>query len=342
MKKINLFLLIILSFFIFNGCKNKEQKKLYIYNWSYFIAPDVVSAFEKKYNVKVVYNVFDSNQEMFTNIRIGLSDYDIIFPSGDYVSIMIKEKMLAKIDKNKVPNIKYISKEITDKIYFDKGNKYSIPYMVGGTGVAVNKKFLKEYPRDNSIFEMDILQGKFTLLDDPREVMGHALKTLGYSVNSINKNELVKAKNLVLKWKRNSLGFDSNNFAKKFAAEELWVVQCYAENVIKEFNKSQIENVDFFIPSSGGPMYMDSMVILKGSKNKDLAHKFINFIHEPEQYAKIIDYLGYPPINFASAEIITKKPNYSFEDIKKCEFIEDLGTGLDLYDMLWEEIMVRN
>jgi spermidine/putrescine transport system substrate-binding protein len=207
-----------------SGCGTKKEK-LYIYNWTYYTPDEVIKGFEKKYNVDVVYDEFASNEEMFAKLKAGGSGYDITFPSADYTSIMIKEGMLEKIDRNLITNFKNIDPELISTIEYDENCEYSVPYMKGASGVAVNKKFVKNYSRDMSIFLRSDLKGRMTLLDDMREVMGFALKANGFSVNTVNPEELEIAKNLVLKWRENILKFDAESFGKGFAAGEFWVVQ---------------------------------------------------------------------------------------------------------------------
>jgi spermidine/putrescine transport system substrate-binding protein len=339
MKKIGLAMLVML---MLCGC-NLGKQKLYVYNWSYYIPNEVIRDFEKKFNVQVVYDVFASNEEMFAKLKAGGTGYDITFPSGDYVGIMIREGMVEKLDKTQVANFKNIEPLVVAKAQsFDKGNEYSVPYFMSGTGIAVNKKYVKKYAKSMKIFNQAELKGRMTLLDDMREVMGHALKTLGYSVNSTNPAELAKAKALVLEWKKNILKFDSEAFAKGFAAGEFWVVQGYAENIFVELDPKERVNVDFFIPPVGGPIYIDSMVILKGTKNKDLAYKFINFIHEPEEYAKIADYLHLPAANKAANKFRKEKPVFDISALKNGELKADLGTGVETYNKVWQEIRVEN
>lgn len=367
MRRILVLLILSLGILILSGCGEKGNKAeqsntgtssvagtkgsyagqtLNIYNWSYYIDQSVVKAFEEKFGVKVVYDEYDSNEQLFAKLKAGATGYDIVVPSGDYVSIMIKEGMLEPVDKNKIPNMKNIKPLVFEKTTFDKGNVYSVPYFMGGTGVVVNKAALKKaginsYPRDASIFEMAALKGKITLLDDMREVLGHALKHLGYSVNTTNPEELKKAKELVLKWKKNILKFDSESFSKLISQGEIWATQCYAENVFREVGDKR-DDYDFFISPKGGPMYIDSLVILKDSKNKDLAYEFINFIHEPENYAKIVDFLGYPSINTEADKFITKKTNYELDELKNCELKDDLGEKIEDYNNIWQEIRVQN
>lgn len=355
MKKTRVFSAILALGILLAGCSGKKEEpakdakaaeaksaggKLYIYNWTYYIPDDVLRDFEKEFKTTVVYDVFASNEEMFAKLKAGGTGYDVTFPSGDYVSIMISEGMIEKIDKAKVPNFQYIDKDTLAKIKYDPGNQYSVPYIMGTAGIAVNKKLVPKYDKSWSLFGRKDLKGRMTMLDDMREVLGAALKSLGYSVNSRNPAELEKAKKVVLGWKENIMKFDSEAFAKSFAADEFWVVQGYAENVYLELDDAKKANVDFFIAKEGGPMYMDSMVILKDSKNKDLAYQFINYIQKPEVYAKVVDYLMLPSVNVKARELIKVKPKYTHEDLKSCEFKEDLGKDLELYNKIWQEIRV--
>jgi len=316
------------------------QRKLYIYNWTYYTPDSVIAAFEKEYNCKVYYDSFPSNEEMFAKLKAGGADYDICFPSGDYVSIMIKEGMLAPIDHSKLSNYRNIDQAVLERCDFDPGNVYSIPYYMGAAGVAVNKAKVGSYDKSWSIFARKDLAGKMTMLDDMREVMGDALAYLGKSVNSTDPADMAAATRLINNgWKPNLLKFDAEAFAKGFAAGEFWVVQGYAESIYAELDPAERPNVDFFIPKEGGPMYIDSMVILRTSRNMDLALAFIDFIHRPEIYAEFVDAFGFPATCNVPARELKKGPAwYGAHDLGACELKKDVGAGLDLYNKAWQEI----
>ncbi len=334
-----LFISVAAVMFLLAGC-GPQKPKLYIYNWTYYIPDDVVKDFEKQFGVKVYYDMYASNEEMYAKLKAGGSGYDLVFPSGDYVSIMIREGMLEKIDKSQIPNFSNLDTNVLPKISFDPGCDYSIPYMMGAAGISVNKEKVGEFDKSWSVFDNPKLQGRMTLLDDMREVLGAALKTLGYSVNSIDTTELEKAREVVMRWKKGIVKFDAEAFGKGFAAGEFWAVQGYAENVFLELDSASRGNVDFFIPKEGGPMYMDNMVMLKSAQNKELAYKFINFIHQPEIYARIADHLMLPSINVPARNFTKVKPNYQIEDLANSEFKEDLGEHIELYNKIWQEIRV--
>ncbi|OHD13420.1 MAG: spermidine/putrescine ABC transporter substrate-binding protein, partial [Spirochaetes bacterium GWB1_36_13] len=322
MKKLFIFLMLLS---LFAGCsKEKKGDTLFVYNWSYYIPQEVIDGFVNEYKVKVIYDVFSSNEEMYAKLQAGATGYDITFPTNDYVSVMKKAGLLEKLDKSKLSNLKYLDKSLTDLITYDPGMEYSIPYVLGATGIAVNKKKVKNYSKDFSLFERSDLKGKMALLDDMREVLGSALMTLGYSPNSVKAEELKQAKALVMKWKKNILKFDAESFGKGYANGEYWVVHGYAENVFEELDDEMKNNTDFFLPEKGCQMYIDSMVILKSSQNKELAYDFINYIHRPEVYAKVMDFVKSPSINEEARKILKFQPRYKTEDLKRCIFKDDL------------------
>ena len=342
--------IVIASLLILSGCDSKD--KLFIYNWTYYTPGTVIEKFEQEYNVTVVYDEFASNEDMYAKImatnRKGLfgwfsrlfgRSYDIVFPSADYVSIMINQDLFEKIDKSLVPNLSNIDDKVLALTDYDPEMEYSVPYYFGAAGVIVNTARVPEFERSWSIFSRKDLQNRMTMLDDMREVMGDALAFLGYSVNTENPAEIKEARDLINhEWKPNIVKFDADAFGKGYASGDFWVVQGYPEVVYEEIadNQQLIANTLFFFPEEGGPAYIDSMCILKGSKNIELAHKFIDFIHKPEIYAEFADAFGFPATaNVPAREFKTGDSWYSAEDLENVELKKDLGAALDLYNEAW-------
>lgn len=322
------------------GCKSKD-KTLYLYNWTYYTPDSVIEKFEKEFGVQVVLDYFDSNEAMFAKLKAGGSGYDIVFPSQDYTSIMMSLDMLEKIDKTKVPNLKYISPLVLGKATYDPTMQYSVPYFMGASGIAVNKtKAPAGSARDWSIFADKRMANRMSMLDDMREVMGDALAHLGYSVNTTDPLQLADAQKLINEqWKPNLVKFDAEGFAKSFSTGEFWVVQGYAEAVFEELEQSRWSEVDFFLPEEGGPMYIDSMVIPKGAKNIELAHQFIDFIHRPEIYAEFLDRFHFPDsVHTEAGKHTTEKPFYQGNDLRNYELKNDLGAELGQYEAIWQTI----
>jgi spermidine/putrescine transport system substrate-binding protein len=338
-------LVLLLTLFLVSCSKeDKNENKLYLYNWTYYTPESVIEQFEKEYSIKVIIDYFASNEDMFAKLKAGASGYDVVFPSQDYTSIMIKEKMVLPLDHSKLENLKFISQNVLEKANYDSEMLYSVPYYMGAAGIAVNKAKVSDYKRDWSIFGDKRYKDRMSMLDDMREVIGDALAYLGYSVNSTDENQLKEAKALINeKWKPNLVKFDAESFGKSFASGEFLIVQGYAETVYEELETSMWDKVDFFLPKEGGPMYLDSMVIPKGAHNIEAAHQFINFIHRPDIYAQFLDRFHFPAsVNTEAANLMTVKPFYEVEDLKNYELKNDLGADLVKYNEIWEKIRYQN
>jgi len=321
------------------ACNSKE--KLYIYNWTYYTPESVIEKFESEYNCRVIYDEFASNEDMYAKLRANKGKhggYDVVFPSKDYVPIMIRQGMLEKLDHSKLFNLKNIDPEVLKIASYDPDMEYSVPYFYGAGGIIVNTLKVPDYEESWSIFAREDLRGRMTMLDDMREVLGGALAFLGYSVNSINPAQVDAAKDLVnYSWKPNLVKFDAESFAKGYANGDFWVVHAFPEAVFEEVGGSPLmESTVFFIPKEGGPSYIDNMCILKGARNIDLAHKFIDFIHRPEIYAEFVDTFGLPATVNVPARAHKKGDSmYSEADLLHTQLVEDLGESLELYTNAW-------
>jgi len=313
--------------------------KLNVYNWAYYTPPSVIEKFEKEFKVRVVLDEYASNEEMYTKLKTGGGGYDLVFPSQDYTSIMIRQGMFERIDKSLIPNLKNIDPLVLQKTTYDPTMEFSVPYYWGAAGIIVNTSKVPNFEKSWSIFSRSDLRGRMTMLDDMREVMGDALVFLGYSLNTKNPAEIAQARDLInYQWKPNLTKFDAEAFGKGYANGEFWVVQGYVEVVFEEIMEDeQLQNdTVFFVPPEGGPAYIDSFCILKGAKNKELAHKFIDFIHRPEIYAEFCDYFGFPStVNVPARQYIVGPSYYQAEDIAHTELKEDLGDALELYNDAW-------
>lgn len=340
MKKL-ITLVLFVTLLISCGKGEKGQEKLYIFNWTQYIPQSIYDDFTKETGIKVVEDVFSSNEEMYAKIKAGATGYDILIPSQDYVDILIRDSFLEKIDKNKISTFENISEIALNKMKkIDVNNEYAIPFAMGATGIIINKKYIKEDVNDFSIFQNEKYKGKMTILNDMRQVMTSALLILGYNQNTTDENELKEAKELINTWKKNIAKFDSVSFGKGFSNEAFYVVHGYTDNVYRELTDEQKKITKFIIPKKGGLSYIDSFVIPKTAKNKDAAIKFIEFIHRPDIYGKLADEIGIPSINIEGEKLMKTKPAYKIEDLRDTSTIEDIGTSLNIQQKYWMEIQV--
>lgn len=325
------------------GCGGKEENKnvLYVYGWADTIPQSIYEDFEKETGIKVIEDIYSSNEEMFTKLKAGGDGYDIVMPSADYVEIMMKEGMIDKLDKSKLPNYNNLDPLVLEKLHhFDPNNDYEVPYLIGATIIAVNKKYVPEFPRDYSIYEMSDLKGRMTLLDDMREVMTSALGMLGYPQTVSDEKVIAQAAELVKTWKRNIAKFDAESFGKGFASGDFWVVQGYPDNIFKELDETERKNVEMIIPEKGGTAYVDSFTLLSTAPNKENAYKFLEYTLRPEVAAKMADALETPSVNLKARELMTVEPLFEIADLKNVQVLRDINTTLDLQNKYWQEILI--
>lgn len=327
------------------SCEKKQVLKLY--SWTYYTPSDVVKDFEQEFSCKVVVTEYDSNETMFNKlVNGGARSFDIVVPSQDYVSILMSKDMLQPIVQEKFTNRSKINPAVLEKVTYDPKMIFAVPYYFGAAGISVNKKKVSsEYERTWNIFADSQFKGHASMMDDYREVIGDALMYNGHSVCTTNDSELKEAVDLIKnEWLPNIVKFDAEGFGKDFARGDLWLCQGYAEVIFGEVPKDEWEStIDFWIPEDGGPSYLDSMCILKDSKNAELATEFINFIHRPKNYAKFLDFFRFPCyVNLEAQQYMTTEPMYSADALENCELKNDIGDYLEKYYEQWERLRILN
>ena len=273
---------------VLSGCGSKET--LNLYSWADNFDEEVIEEFEKQFKVKVNYDVFSNNEELLAKIQAGGAKYDLIQPSDYMVATMIQLGLLEELNKANIPNEANINQAFRNPSY-DPGSKHSIIYTWGVTGIAYNKKYVKENIQSWSDLWNSKYKGKVVLLDDSREVLGMGLKKLGFSNSSKDEKQIQQAANDLKALLPNLLAFDTDNIKQKMIAEEAWIGTVWSGDaaVIAAENK----DVAFVVPKEGGTIWADTFAIPKGAKNKELAEKFINFILDPQISAKNYESIGY-------------------------------------------------
>jgi len=322
------------------SCSSKER--LYIYNWTYYTPPSVIEKFEREYNCRVIYDEFASNEDMYAKLKATQGKrggYDVVFPSKDYVPIMMRQNMLERIDKAKMFNLENIDPEVLRIASYDPDMEYSVPYFYGAACIIVNTEKVANFDRSWSIFEREEYKSRMTMLDDMREVFGGALAFLGMSVNTTDPFQVAMARDHINNaWKPNLVKFDAESFGKGYANGDFWIVHGFPEAIYEEIADipQLMENTVFFIPKEGGPSYIDNMCILKSARNVELAHKFIDFIHKPDIYAEFVDAFGLPAtVNIPARRYKKGISLYSEKELLNTELVEDLGESLELYTQAW-------
>jgi spermidine/putrescine transport system substrate-binding protein len=301
----------------------------------------VIEEFEKQFKVKVNYDVFSNNEELLAKIQAGGAKYDLIQPSDYMVATMIQLGLLEELNKANIPNEANINQAFRNPSY-DPGSKHSIIYTWGVTGIAYNKKYVKENIQSWSDLWNSKYKGKVVLLDDSREVLGMGLKKLGFSNSSKDEKQIQQAANDLKALLPNLLAFDTDNIKQKMIAEEAWIGTVWSGDaaVIAAENK----DVAFVVPKEGGTIWADTFAIPKGAKNKELAEKFINFILDPQISAKNYESIGYSNPNdkaktyHSQDYLLNPMINLTDAELARTEWLVDVGDALTSYDKYWTEL----
>jgi spermidine/putrescine-binding protein len=327
------------------GGKQELAKELHVYNWSEYIDPEIYADFEQEFGVKVIEDTFASNEDLLAKLQAGATGYDVIVPSDYMVSIMNELELLAEINYDNIPNFENIDAKFKDPPY-DPGNKYSVPYQWGTTGIGYNAELFED-PPDSWAYLFDPAMagehaGRMSMLNDSRETIGAALKYLGYSINSTSEQELEEAKQLLIQQKEWVSAYDSDGFEDLLAAGEVDIGHGWSGDYFAAAEEA--EQVWYIIPKEGGVIWTDNLAIPKSAPSQYTAEVFINYLLRPEVGAKITNYTWYGSPNKASeefidAEILEEPAIYPPPEVMdKLEFIRDVGEATSLYDRIWTEI----
>lgn len=289
-KVISLIICVVLCVSLF-GCGG-EKVTLKVYNAGEYIDTSLLKSFEKENNCKVVYETFDSNETMYTKVMSG-ERYDVIVPSDYMIERLAKEGFLQEIDKTKLANIDNVIPSILNQT-FDHENKYSIPYFWGSVGILYDKTVVDENDLEAGweILRNPKYKDQIYMYDSERDSFMIALKALGYSLNTTNKAELEEAYDWLIKQNEimNPIYMGDDVIDSMVSGSKpIAIVYSGDASYIMSLN----ENLGFYEPKEGTNLWIDGMVITKGCAQVDLAHKFIDFMLEPENACANSEAVGY-------------------------------------------------
>ncbi|WP_209863532.1 polyamine ABC transporter substrate-binding protein [Paenibacillus shirakamiensis] len=335
-----LLLVAILVVLPLSACGEKKQT-LNIYSWADNFDPQVLKDFEEQNNVKINYDNFANNEDLLAKIKAGGSGYDLIQPSDYMVATMVKENLLAPLNKQNIPNFVNLKDSLKNPP-FDPDNKYSIAYMSGVTGIAYNKKYVKDPITSWADLWNPKYKGKVILLDDNREVIGMSLKKNGFSNSTKDEGQISTAVTDLKKLLPNVLAFDTDTIKQKLIQEEGWIAMLWSGDA--SFVAKDNADVAYVIPKEGGTIFADNYAIPKDAKNQAMAEKFINYMMDPKVSAKNYETIGYSDPNAKAMEFHSQKYredkmiNLSDEEMKRTEWLSDVGATLQSYDRYWTEL----
>lgn len=345
-KKILLIAFACVFFLTGCGAGGGTGEVLNIYNWGDYIDESLLDKFEEETGIEVVYDTFSSNEDMYIKVKQGIDAFDIIVPSDYMIERMIDEDMLEEIDLSLIPNYENVNEALKNPV-FDSDNKYSVPYFWGTGGIIYNTAQIT-----NPITSwMDLFDeahsGKIVMYNSSRDSIAVALKALGYSMNSTDLNELEEAKNLLIEQKPLVLAYQADEGRDTIVSGDGSIGFMYSGDALMMMDQNP--DLDYVLPEEGPNIWFDAMVIPKSTQNKEAAHKFIDFMCDPENAAINAEYsVGFSSpipaaVELLPDEIKNSEVAYPSEDkLANGEIYRNSADILEVYDQIWTEVTTSN
>lgn len=321
-----------------------SSKLLYIYTWAGYTDDNLLNRFTKETGIKVIADVFDSNEAMLARLQaLGGGEYSIIYPSDYTVRKMVDLGLLRELERSRLVGLDRLVPRFQDPIY-DRGNRYSIPLSWGTTGLIYNTQKLKQPPEDwNYLWDnKQTLSNRMTLLSDVREVMGAVLKMMGYPYNSTDPQQIKQAYEKLVILKPAIASFTTDAWKTQILTNDLLLAMCFsadANEVIPE-NK----NLEYVIPKSGSSLWTDTLVIPVTAPNPEGAYAWMNFLLQPDVAAQICERLSFATPNQAAINLLPEEVRNNpilfppESRLENCEGVAPIGKVAEVYEAYWTRL----
>ena len=345
---------VLLVTLIVTGRSVKSDRVVNVCSWGEYIDEELITRFEEETGIRVNYQTAESNEALYSLIKMGGADFDVIVPSDYMIARLIEEDMLAELDYDNIPNFDLIDDTYTHLSY-DPENKYTVPYAWGTLGIIYNTAMVSEPITSWSAMFDPQYAGQVLMINNSRDAIGAALLSLGYSLNTTDESQLEEAFNLIKQAKDNGVyqAFVMDEVFGKMEGGNAAIAMYYAGDYLTMLENN--EDLAFVIPEEGSNWFVDAMCVLKSSQHKDEAEEWINFIASTDANLANMDYIWYASPN---TEALEEYPAYyqevndeeldpelyeimapSEETLARCELYENLPKAtLRLYDSLWTRL----
>jgi spermidine/putrescine transport system substrate-binding protein len=319
--------------------------KIRISNWDAYMPEDLVKNFTKETGIEVEVAKHTTNEDIVGKLQAANGGgYDLVFISGPFVESLAKQGMLAELNKAQIPNESNLAPEAAELAY-DAGNKYSIPYTWGTTGICYRSDKVASEPTswDALLDPASEHEGRVTMLATDRWLFLPALKKLGYSANEQDPAKLQEAADILKETKDQLLAYDDTTFYTKLVSGEADLVEAW--DGWCNYGIAEDDRIKFTIPEEGADVWADAMAVLEKSENKAAAEEFINYILDPKVHASVAELLYYKVPSPTAMEAVDPKllkqfPNLGMEpaELLEQEPLRDLGEAAPTVSRLVTEI----
>ena len=299
-----------------------QERVVNVYNWSDYIDDSIIEDFTKETGIKVVYDVFDSNEILETKLLAGGSGYDIVVPTSNFLIRQIEAGVYQKLDKSKLPNLANMWDVVNERVQkYDPGNEYSINYMWGTVGIGYNTKKVQDALGIETVDSWDVFYNPDNLakladcgvyvLDSPADMIPTTMMYLGLDPESKSSEDFAEVEEALMKIRPYIRKFHSSEYINALANGDICLAIGWSGDVFQARDRAAEADqgvvVDFVIPKEGAEMWFDQMAIPADAKNVAEAHEFLNYIMKPEVAAKATNYVYFANGNKASQEFIEKE-----------------------------------
>lgn len=336
------FALGVLALGALTSCAKQAPKTVTVYMWSEYIDPELLERFEKETGQKVVLDTYENTETMMSKIASASDLYDVVVVSDHAVRTLSGKGTFRQLDLKKIPNAKNVMARFRKPAY-DPEEKWSLPYQWGTMGLVYRTDALADFePTWMAVFDPARQPGPVVLLDSMRDLVGAALIAKGFSPNTRSADELAAAGDLLAAARTKRLvGFaGSPDSVGKVLAGEAWLGIAYNGDAVSRLDDA----TDFSVPVEGTIIWVDAMTIPAKAPNPDGAHRFIDFILDPEVGAQLSNYLAYATPNEASLPLIDEEVRAdervypSEESMARMSVLEDVLEATTLYDQVWTRV----
>lgn len=348
-KLICMMLCVAMAVSMLTGCGSSsdtasgENGELNLYIWTEYVAEDVIQKFEDETGIKVNVSYYSSNEDLLAKLKAeDEGAFDVIQPSDYMVEDMIKQELIQELDLSKLPNFKNIGEQYKNPAY-DPENKYSVPYLGGVVGIAVNTANIKDdITSYANLFEEKYKQD-IVVLDDFRAIIGMTERSMGLSMNETDQAKLGEVQEKLLTLKDNIKLYDSDSPKSALISGECNLGVCWAAEIAMAMDENP--DIKIVFPSEGAYVFIDNWSIPKGAKNLDNAYKWIDFIMDADNMAQSLQVYPYMCCNTAAIEKMDESytgneaKNVPASAIENGEFCTNLDTDtMKIYNDMWTQL----
>lgn len=315
------------------------KEELNLFGWSEYIPQEVIDGFTKETGIAVNFETFASNEEMLAKLIAGGGSYDLIQPSDYAAEVLVRQKLLAKLDKKLLPNLRHIAPEFTGWAHDPAGN-YTVPYMGGTVGIVINTDVVKTPVKGFKDLFQPQFKNRLVVPNDNREIVSWALRTLGLPINEITPEALARARPLVAEWVQLVKLYDSDSPKTALLNGDVDLGIVWSGEAAQLWNEDK--KFRYVLPEEGAHQWLDLLAIPAVARNPAAAHRFIDYLLRPEVSKLISDAFPYTNPNLGARKLLTPEQlaNYASypEGATKLEAFRDIGKAASEIDRMMTDL----